>query len=186
MSHGNDMAGNEKTCSINECEAVVGNLLRSSTRANFLLESLSAQLLISCQDCSRTSRDVNQNTRAILRASVPLEITVCCNRLRESEIEEVLVHELVHAYDYSKNRCDFSSCEGLAYSEVRAAREAECFRGFFPFEFMRQSCVRDCAIRSTSNLFPKHQAAICVDAVISKGMKDLQPLSKFSQTDELQ
>ena len=170
------MERNEKDCSIKECEFIVGEILRSSNRASFLLESITAQLHISCQDCSRTSQDVNQNTRAILRASVPLEITVCCNRLKESEIEEVIVHELVHAYDYSKNRCDFSSCEGLAYSEVRAAREAECLKGFFPFEFMRQSCVRDCAIRSTSNLFPKQQAATCVDAVLLKGMKDLQPL----------
>lgn len=174
------MTTNGKSCSIEKCKNIVENLHRSSTRAAALLKSMSTQPMVSCQDCSQTSRDVNQTTRAILRDTFPLEIAICCNRLNESEIEEVLVHELIHAYDYSGNRCDFSSCKGLAYSEVRAAREAECSKGYFPFEFMRQSCIRDCAIRSTSNLFPSAQSTICVDAVLSEAMKDLQPLPASS------
>ena len=155
---------------------IIENALKSYSRVNEIMSSMSTRPVISCQDCSKMTENINSTTRAVLRDTFPLEIYVCCDRVRESEIEEVVVHELIHAYDYSNSRCDFSSCSGLAYSEVRAAREAECSTGYYPFEFMRQSCVRDCAIRSTANLFPREQATICVDAILSEAMKDLEPL----------
>ena len=34
----------------------------------------------------------------------------------EQEVEEAVVHELIHAFDYSARRCDFNTCEGLAYT----------------------------------------------------------------------
>ena len=174
------MGDKSKSCSIEKCQSVLADIYRSSVRVNEILNNLSTRPIISCQDCSIAASDVNKSTRAVLRDTFPLEISICCNRVKESEIEEVIIHELIHAYDYSKGRCDFSTCPGLAYSEVRAALEAECAKGYFPFEFMRQSCVRDVAIRSTSNLFPKGAATSCVDAVLSQAMKDLEPTSATS------
>jgi len=57
-------------------------------------------------------------------------------------------------YDYSSGRCDFSSCLGLAYSEVRAAREAECSSDaeYFITEYFRHRCIKNSAIRSTEVL----------------------------------
>ena len=63
----------------------------------------------------------------------------------------------------------------MAFSEVRAAREAECAQRFFPFEFMRKDCVRSHAIESTANLFPRTAATNCVDSVLTAAMKDLEP-----------
>jgi Peptidase M76 family len=39
---------------------------------------------------------------------------------------EILSHELSHVYDVRKLLLDLRDCENLAYSEVRAARIAEC------------------------------------------------------------
>ena len=90
--------------------------------------------------------------------------------VNEEEIEEAVVHELIHAFDYTTHRCDFHTCEGLAYTEIRAAREAECgplakshrSGGSFgdlwlpsvAMEWWRQRCVRDHAVRSTANMYP--------------------------------
>lgn len=42
------------------------------------------------------------------------------------EMDEILTHELMHIYDVRQLRLNLQSCQELAYSEVRAAREAEC------------------------------------------------------------
>jgi hypothetical protein len=162
-------------CLIEKCEEIASNFLKSSKRVRNILDKMPSKPVVSCLDCSKTTSDVNITARAVLRDSTPLEMILCCNRLKESEIEEVIIHELIHAFDYSKNRCDFSTCQGLAYSEVRAAREAECAEGFFPFEFMRKRCIRDHAIRSTANLFPHSAATSCVDTVLIAAIKDLEP-----------
>ena len=62
---------------------------------------------------------------------------------------EALTHELIHGYDYKLKRCDFSTCNGLAYSEVRAAREAEC-KNAYPFDFLNRWCIRRYAADATS------------------------------------
>lgn len=149
---------------------------QTSNRIHDLTISIPVRPYISCQDCTKTAHDINSTSRAVIRDSVPLEIVLCCDRLSSRNIEEVMIHELIHAYDYSRNRCDFSKCTGLAYSEIRAVREAECRGGYYPFKFMRDICVRENAIKSTANLFSKAEATICVDAVFSEAMKDLEPI----------
>ena len=75
-------------------------------------------------------------------------------------------------------RVDFSSCEGLAYTEVRAAREAEC-KGYYiyPFEnWAKKKCVSFYASRSTCNIFPD-KGSSCVNKIIDEAMKDLSPNS---------
>jgi len=148
--------------------------LRSSLKLTKLIgnnESLRS-MKISCRPCSTEGPE--GGARAALMDTDPLEIVLCTNRLSgKEEIEEVLVHELVHVYDHTNRRCDMMTCEGLAYSEVRAAREAECNR-FFPFQWLKSECVKQSAIRSTANLFPV-DAAKCVGSVFEKAIADRQP-----------
>lgn len=166
-----------KSCPIEECQALVESFNSSCDKGNQLLKHFPTRPVISCQDCAKTAPDTDSTVRAALFDSYPLGIILCCDRMKISDIEEALVHELVHAYDYSKNRCDFSTCTGLAFSEVRAAREAECSNSYYPFQFMRDICIRDTAIRSTSSRFSKSEAKVCVDSVFSKAMRDLEPFS---------
>ena len=145
----------------------------SSKNASSTPPSRTDAMRVTCRPCS--SEGPEGGARAVLMDSSPLEIVLCTNRLSVKEIEDVVVHELVHVYDHTNKRCDLSTCEGLAYSEVRAAREAECNR-FFPFLWLKTECVRHHATRSTANLFPA-DAAKCVAASMDKAMADDEPFS---------
>jgi hypothetical protein len=89
-------------------------------------ESSITTITIECSPCGSDTR-AEASARAYVRGPDPLGIVLCSNRLgSQREIEEVLVHELVHIYDVHVRQMDLRDCKQLAYSEVRAAREAEC------------------------------------------------------------
>ena len=88
--------------------------------------SSTTTITIECSPCGSDTR-AEACARAYVRGPDPLGIVLCSNRLSsQREIEEVLVHELVHIYDVHVRQMDLRDCKQLAYSEVRAAREAEC------------------------------------------------------------
>jgi hypothetical protein len=158
--------------SIEECETMVAYIMATKRFEKVKEELQGTNLLISCRPC--LNEGVEGKARAFLEIN-PTKITLCTNRIqiRKAFIEDLLSHELVHAYDYLKGRCDFQTCLGLAYSEVRAAREGEC-RGFFLTESFRVACIRNHAIKSTSNLFPNGSKQ-CVDEILPKALTDLKP-----------
>ena len=118
-------------------------------------------------------------------ANVTATINICADRiaLKSSEVKSLLDHELVHAYDYSLQRCDFTTIKGLAYSEVRAAKVAEC-GGWFLHDYFRISCIKDHAIRSTEKIFPVG-AKDAVDDVFDSAMRDMEPYAS-SATSSIQ
>ncbi|OEU18351.1 hypothetical protein FRACYDRAFT_236628 [Fragilariopsis cylindrus CCMP1102] len=79
-----------------------------------------------CRKCASTGPEAG--ARAFLMGPEPLSIVLCHNRINSDvdEIEEILTHELTHLYDVQTLQLDLTDCETVAYSEVRAAREAEC------------------------------------------------------------
>ena len=137
---------------------------------------------ISCIDCSK--RGVQ--ARGFLEVD-PMAIKICADRIQSTEVQMLVNHELVHAYDYALGRCDFSTGQGLAYSEVRAAREAEC-SGWFLHDYFRTLCIKDHATRSTQKIFSSSSssssaassAASCVDEVYESAMRDLEPYQSNS------
>lgn len=88
-------------------------------------------------------------------------------------MRRLLAHELVHAFDHSRG-LPLHACEGLAFSEVRAAREGEC-KGFFPHDWLRRRCVRLQAVDSTASFHTRAQAEECVARVFEEAMADLAP-----------
>lgn len=77
-----------------------------------------------CRQCS--SRGGEANARGFVQGP-PLSVVLCSNRLHDKDqVEEVLLHELIHLYDLKVKKLDFSRCSELAYSEVRSNRESEC------------------------------------------------------------
>ncbi|ETV83556.1 hypothetical protein, variant 1 [Aphanomyces astaci] len=77
-----------------------------------------------CLDCK--SEGVEGKARAFFAS--PPAIVLCANRLNTTEdVKEVVVHELIHAYDYTVRNMDLTQPAVLACSEVRSARESECF-----------------------------------------------------------
>lgn len=130
-------------------------------------------LKIECRPCADIGPE--RGARAFVMGPTPLSIVLCSNRLSldsTDEMEQVLVHELLHVYDVRVNRLDLQTCENLAYSEVRAAREAECHTAWLPGQY----CIPHKAYRAIANLFPPHEAKACLNTVFAAAMKDVEPL----------
>lgn len=106
----------------------------------------------------------------------PLSVVVCHNRVRShpDELSEILTHELVHLYDVQSSMLDLQQCENLAYSEIRAAKAAECSNSW---KQLQSYCVKQKAICATNNLFPS-EGRKCVQKVFSKAFADNQPFNQ--------
>ena len=105
------------------------------------------EIPIDCIECSHLGAE--GNSKALIRID-PLSIEICENRNSTPEsIEISLKHELVHAFDFKLNRYDMFTCDGLAASEIRAARDAECAGSYFA-EWFRHRCIKERAKASTA------------------------------------
>lgn len=147
-----------------------------TAKANNLVRALAA-----CRRCPNTG--VQGGARAFLEAP-PMSIVLCSNRLHSpAEVEDALVHELVHAYDMGPAQRDLTDCDELAASEVRAAREAECSQlmrtmhaAVWPraTEWLVHRCCRDTATTATCAMFPE-EGATSVERVFDRAMLDHSP-----------
>lgn len=137
-----------KSGDISRCEEMVKDIMTDNRYKQILTQLSGSNLLIKCSVCPDSGTE--GNSKGYLEIN-PLQITICTNKLRNTKesYQELLSHELTHAYDYLQDKCDFNTCEGLAYSEVRAAREGEC-NGFFLHDYFRHKCIKNHAIRSTA------------------------------------
>lgn len=130
---------------------------------------------IECMKCGSDTR-AEGGARAFVRGPEPLSIVLCSNRLSsQREVDEVLVHELVHIYDVHSRKMDLRDCKQLAYSEVRAAREAECFNSLTAFT--ANICAKDKAVTATRNMFPE-SGRKCVCDIFDEAIKDHAPFEK--------
>jgi hypothetical protein len=129
-------------------------------------------IAIECQSCGSDTR-AEAGARAYVKGPEPLSIVLCSNRLSsQREIDEVLLHELIHIYDIKERKLDLTKCNQLAYSEVRAAREAECSNSLTTFT--GRMCSKDKATVATKNMFPD-TARKCVCDVFEEAMNDHSP-----------
>eukprot|EP00977_Amphora_coffeiformis_P007547 scaffold1663_cov171-Amphora_coffeaeformis.AAC.2 len=129
---------------------------------------------IICKPCANQGPEAG--ARAFVMGPTPLSMVVCTNRLqgttadsRRAEMEEILTHEFMHVYDVRQMQLDLRDCENLAYSEIRAARQAECHGSWAP-----QACTRVKAKTATQNLFPT-MGGVCIKQVWEKAYKDTRP-----------
>lgn len=127
---------------------------------------------LKCRKCASTGPEAG--ARAFLMGPQPLSVVVCHNRVQseQAEIEEILTHELVHLYDVQTLRLDLQDCENLAYSEVRAAKAAECKDSWHPH--LQSYCVKQKAICATNNLFPI-EGRKCIQKVFDRAFGDNRP-----------
>ncbi|CAI5728978.1 unnamed protein product [Peronospora effusa] len=145
-----------------------------------------------CLDCRDDGPE--GKARAFFSAPPPT-VVFCANRLHSAqEVEETMVHELIHAYDFTVRKMDITKLDILACSEIRSARESECYqraklleRVLPDVKFFQKSarwlnarCVREHAVRSTSSMFPAG-ARDEVDKMFNQCYTDYSPfLSKQS------
>jgi hypothetical protein len=82
------------------------------------------------------------------------------------------IYEINIYPDAHSRKMNLRDCKQLAYSEVRAAREAECSNKMT--SFTANICAKDTATRATRNMFPENGRQ-CVCDVFDMAMKDLTP-----------
>ena len=154
---------------------------------------------VTCRKCSDFGPEAN--ARAFVMGPSPLSIVVCQNRIRPAaastlssmqEMDEIVTHELIHIYDVRWLKLNLLQCADLAYSEIRAARAAEC-ASYHPSRNSHASlaatspaaqkqpppqpfadCVRTRATTATQNLFHR-QAPRCIQQVFAQAMADDRP-----------
>lgn len=149
-------------------------------------------LTVTCRDCKSTGPEAG--ARAFVQGPSPLSIVICQNRIstsspllfpiigasqnsREQEMAEMLSHEFSHIYDVRQLRLDLQTCQGLAYSEIRAAKNAECANKRGKGRQYHQ-CVRQTATGATGNLFPLEEARKCIRGVWEHAIRDDRPFKK--------
>ncbi|CAL9081806.1 unnamed protein product [Musa textilis] len=100
-------------------------------------------------------------------------IAICCNHMTfQDEINQVLIHELIHAYDDCRAKnIDWKNCYHHACSEIRANHlsgdchyKRELLRGFMKIRGHEQECVKRRALKSVQ-VNPHCSDAAAKDAV---------------------
>ena len=174
---------------IDDNDRVTTMISATSPAISDSLEKENMIIPVECKICSTDPSSTESQCRAYVSSPVvcnsssenesdsnpPLidGIVLCANRLASrQEKEEALLHELVHVYDAYVKRLNLRRCEDLAYSEVRAAREAECNFRAIPF-FMRRPCVREKATNATTCMFSGDKGRVCVNQVFDKAFNDM-------------
>jgi len=84
----------------------------------------------------------------------------------------------VYCIDVHSRKMDLRDCKQLAYSEVRAAREAECFNSLTAFT--ANICAKDKAVTATRNMFPE-SGRKCVCDIFDEAIKDHAPFEKNTE-----
>jgi len=146
-------------------------VVTSEEGAKIIQEESPSELPIISRECRKDG--VEGLARALF--ALPPSITLCSNRLfNRQDIEESLMHEMTHAYDYLVRKMDLMDCDQLACSEIRANREGEC-QGTWIVEYFRRACTKSNAINATESIFPE-KAKECVLRMFEKCYKDAEPI----------
>ena len=168
--------------------------LPSQSQQQHQQQPSSLSIELKCRTCSNTGPE--GGARAFLMGPTPLSIILCHNRIQSSreEVEEILTHEFVHLYDVQTLQLDLQQCETLAYSEIRAAKAAECRHlsstvssslslssslssssSSNPWSHhVQRYCVQQKAMNATKNLFPR-DGRRCIATVFAQAYQDERP-----------
>uniref|UniRef100_A0A0D9W6B9 Mitochondrial inner membrane protease ATP23 n=1 Tax=Leersia perrieri TaxID=77586 RepID=A0A0D9W6B9_9ORYZ len=115
-------------------------------------------------------------------------IKVCCDEiLHQEDIDRLLIHELIHAYDdcVTKN-IDWKNCAHHACSEIRANHlsgdchyKRELLRGFMKIRGQEQECVKRRTLMSLdANPYCSGVAKDAMDAVWNICYNDTRPFDR--------
>lgn len=191
----------------NKCLLQVEEVLVSSSKVHSLLQSIEElgckvpNAWIKCAPCNlQPSKGVKmsggftfgQQEEEGIEASP--KIVICENeKLNKVTLEDTLLHELIHAYDFCRAKIDVSNCAQHACAEIRAsALSGECsslkkeiLRGEASLSLAKgfQKCIQRRAIksvRSNPHCSEKYMAENAVKAVFEKCFWDTAPFENHS------
>ncbi|CAH9117466.1 unnamed protein product [Cuscuta epithymum] len=118
-------------------------------------------------------------------------IKICANNLRfQDEVTQVLIHELIHAYDHCRAKnLDFKNKEHHACAEIRASHLSgdchfmrEWLRGHFKIKGHEQACVKRRVVYSMCDNTNQSKLDACaaMEKVWDTCYNDMDPFDKLS------
>ncbi|KAI4348239.1 hypothetical protein L6164_008986 [Bauhinia variegata] len=137
---------------VEECTKMIGESLKTPM-VKFLREHLEKA---GCPVRDDFFKATNCTTAASGGYTPGLGITFCSNVLRfQDEVNQVMIHELIHAFDECHAKVDWSNCAHHACSEIRANHlsgdchfKRELLRGHMKLRGHEQDCVRRRVMKS--------------------------------------
>ncbi|XP_043237434.1 mitochondrial inner membrane protease ATP23 homolog [Amphibalanus amphitrite] len=171
------------------CEKNVYNCFKKSHGVKLMLAALKASGCpvdmsrnVSCETCEHiVTGGYDPSTN---------QIVVCQNVARkENVVQGILVHELIHMFDFCTKKVNFANLEHLACTEIRAANLTHCsyissiMQGdSSPINIKRthQECVKNkaaCSLVAARGI-SKREAVRIVDLVFPQCYGDLEPIGR--------
>lgn len=172
-----------------KCEGKVYKCIKTSPLIQLMMAALKSsgceidiRRHISCEVCDSSVKggyDAELN-----------QIVVCQNTVHsQSKMQGVLAHELIHMFDYCRNKVDFQNIDHLACTEVRAANLIHCsfmsamIQGSaspFHIKQAHQDCVKNLAkasLMAVRNL-TEEQAKMAIEKIFPMCYNDLEPIGR--------
>ncbi|XP_050295019.1 mitochondrial inner membrane protease ATP23 homolog [Anthonomus grandis grandis] len=181
-------AGREELRKIN-CERSVYKCFKESRIIRLFVGAMKAsgcpvdiRRHISCEECAP---EVAGGYDPVLN-----QVVLCHNNTsKDSRVQMVLMHEMVHMFDFCRNNMDYRNLDHLACTEIRAANLAHCSfmsawmngdTSLFNFKGTHQNCVKSKALLSmmTVRNITKLQAVDAIERVFDKCYNDLEPVGR--------
>ncbi|XP_067208857.1 mitochondrial inner membrane protease ATP23 homolog isoform X2 [Linepithema humile] len=118
------------------------------------------------------------------------QIIVCQNSASaKREVQGILLHEMIHMFDYCRNKLNVKNIDHLACTEIRAANIGHCsflssvFQGNSSFSNIKathQNCVKHKAKMSVMAVHKvsAEVAEAAIDRVFTKCYNDLEPVGR--------
>lgn len=172
-----------------KCERNVYKCIRNSPLVKLMLGALKGsgcaidiRRHIACEECSPT---VSGGYDPVLN-----QVVVCQNiATSEGLIQGVLTHEMIHMFDYCRNKLDFKNIDHLACTEIRAANLTHCSfisaflqgdTSIFNIKESHQDCVKTKALQSVLAVrnVTKLEAIDAVERVFPMCYADLEPIGR--------
>ncbi|KYN29075.1 PREDICTED: mitochondrial inner membrane protease ATP23 homolog isoform X2 [Trachymyrmex cornetzi] len=118
------------------------------------------------------------------------QVVICQNSAyNENMVRGVLVHEMIHMFDYCRNKLDVKNIDHLACTEIRAANLGHCSfmssllqgdSSFINIKATHQNCVKHKARLSVMAVHKvsKEVAEAAIERVFTKCYNDLEPIGR--------
>lgn len=172
-----------------KCEGNVYNCVKDSVLVKLMMAALKSsgceidiRRHISCEVCDKSvtgGYDPQLN-----------QIVVCQNSATSKNmVQGVLSHEMIHMFDYCRNKLEFDNLDHLACTEIRAANLCHCsflsswiqgHASFFNIAETHQNCVKEKAMQSILAVrkVSEEVARAAVLRVFDRCYNDLEPVGR--------
>ncbi|KAJ3661802.1 hypothetical protein Zmor_006184 [Zophobas morio] len=183
-----DTKGQENISKI-KCERTIYKCIKQSPIIKLMMGALKSsgcpvdiRRHISCEECAPT---VSGGYDPILN-----QVVICQNSVHKiGHIQSVLLHEMIHMFDYCRHDLNFKNLDHLACTEIRAANLAHCSFlsawtqgdvSVFNIKQAHGDCVKSKALSSilATRDVSTTEAIDAIERVFPKCYSDLEPIGR--------